>query len=101
MNTATKPQLVEPKRLFLVHYTHVYAMKIDRLLVVEEILYSREPFRIGKEIIVQYLYPLTRRVEVHRLYGMYLALFVMHEAERAPPDATARKELDRERVLRI
>ena len=41
------------------------------------------------------------RIKLNGFYGVYITLFVVYKAERAMPDATTRKELNRKVILRI
>lgn len=76
-------------------------MQIYFLPNFNQIVNSTLPVGIGEEIIIKDFYPFSVGVELDRLDRVYLTFFVMNEAERTSADTAARKELDRERVLRI
>lgn len=62
VNILFETKFVKPKRLLLIHYANIDAMEIYLLPRLLQIVYCRFPFRIGKEIIVEYLYPFAVRV---------------------------------------
>lgn len=74
-------------------------MQIDFLFCIQKTINSRFPFRIGKEIVIEYFYMLTSGIELYRLHRMYASLFVVNKTERAVPDAAAGEELNGEVVL--
>lgn len=101
MNVPAQTQFVEPVCLLLVHNPYIYSMQVYFLPNFNQIVNSTLPVGIGEEIIIKDFYPFSVGVELDRFDRVYLTFFVMNEAERTSADTAARKELDRERVLRI
>lgn len=101
VDCAFESDLVEERGLLLVHDADIYAMEVDRLTLVEQILCSGAPLGVGKEVVVQDLYPLSIRVELVRCDGADVTFLVADEAERTVADAASAEELNAERTPRV
>lgn len=62
MYVAFHLQSVEIICLFFIHYSDIYAVKLDRLTAFKQMVYRSPPLWIGEEIIVEYFNPFAARV---------------------------------------
>lgn len=82
-------QSVQIPNLFLIHYSDVHTVQFHGLTGFQQIIHRRPSFRIGKEIVVQYLNPFPFRIQLHRLYRLNVPFFLADEAERAFTDTAS------------
>ena len=76
-------------------------MQVDFLFRFQKIVNGKFLFGVGEEVIVKDFNMLAVRIKPNWFYGAYTSFFVVNEAERAMPDATTRKKLNGEVILRI